>query len=742
VVRLVFGCVMKVFPEVLMALEIKVGPTQLAIHHGQSVLVTEQNGEIGARSDKGFYFFDTRLISSWKIYANGETWELLNSGSVTYFAYRVFLANRAILTEDGEIAPHTLGLVLSRSIGDGFHEDIDLTNHSAKPVRFNLEIAIRGDFADIFEVKAKRIVRRGRIATDWLRESAKLAMIYHNKDFSRALIVRPYNNDSPVVYANGRLSFEIALEPGTSWHSCLSYEIVDGERRFESPINCIEHTERSKFWTNLKDWQHGVLKIRTSNEEIYRLFRQAVEDMQALRLSITGTEETHFVPAAGMPWFVALFGRDSLIVSIQNMLVYPDFARGALAVLGSLQATERDDFRDAEPGKIMHEMRHGELAHFKLVPHTPYYGTADATILYLIVLHDAWRWSGDQGLIERHLSTAERCLEWIDEYGDRDGDGFQEYETRSPVGYENQSWKDAGEAVVYPDGSLVKGPNALCELQGYVYDAWLRMAEIYDQIGKADRALDFRQKAQVLFHNFNEAFWDEDSGFYAYALDGSKKKVLSVVSNPGHCLWSGIVPPDRAARVVARLMKSDMWSGWGIRTLSAEHPSFNPYSYQNGSVWPHDNGIIALGFKRYGFAAEAAQIARDVSEAGSFFMLHQLPELYAGIQRDETNFPVQYLGANVPQAWAAGSVFSFLQAILGVQPDAPNGRLYINPVLPSWLPDLTLIDLRLGDKCFDVRFWRTDEKTRFEVLKGDPGAIIMRKLQVAGLTTAATEAPS
>jgi glycogen debranching enzyme len=267
-------------------------------------------------------------------------------------------------------------------------------------------------------------------------------MTYHNRDFSRALTVRPYNNDSPVVYSNGRLSFEIALEPGASWHSCLSYEIADGERRFESPINCIEHTDRSKFWKRLQDWRQAVLKIRTSNEEFYRLFSQAVEDMQALPLPISGTDETHFVPAAGMPWFVALFGRDSLIVSLQNTLVYSDFARGALAVLGSLQATERDDFRDAEPGKIMHEMRHGELAHFKLVPHTPYYGTADATILYLIVLHEAWRWCGDRGLIDRHLSTAEKCLEWIDAYGDRDGDGFQEYETRSSAGYENQGWKD------------------------------------------------------------------------------------------------------------------------------------------------------------------------------------------------------------------------------------------------------------------------------------------------------------
>jgi glycogen debranching enzyme len=240
------------------------------------------------------------------------------------------------------------------------------------------------------------------------------------------------------------------------------------------------------------------------------------------------------------------------------------------------------------------------------------------------------------------------------------------------------------------------------------------------------QARNLRGKAEVLFRRFNEAFWDEDLGFYASALDGEKKKVLSIVSNPGHCLWSGIVPPDRAARVVERLMKPDMWSGWGIRTLSAEHPSYNPYSYQIGSVWPHDNGIIALGFKRYGFAAEASRIARDISEAGSFFMLHQLPELYAGIQREDTNFPVQYLGANVPQAWAAGSVFSFLQAILGIQPDAPNRRLYIDPVLPSWLPDLKLIDVRLGDQCFDIRFWRTDDKTSFEVRKGDPSAVVLR----------------
>ena len=362
-----------------------------------------------------------------------------------------------------------------------------------------------------------------------------------------------------------------------------------------------------------------MLKIRTSNEEFYRCYRQAIEDMAALRLPIAGTDHMVFVPAAGLPWFMAPFGRDSLIVSLQNILIYPEFARGALDVLGRWQAKERDDYRDAEPGKIMHELRYGELAHFKLIPHTPYYGTADATPLYLITLHAAWRATGDRALLERHLDTAEGCLAWIDDWGDRDGDGFQEYQTRSPVGYENMAWKDAGDSMIYPDGTPVKGPKALCELQGYVYDAWLRMAEIYDELGRTDRAAALRDKAATLFRRFNDAFWDEESGFYAFMLDGEKRKVLSVASNPGHLLWSGIVPPDRAARVVARLMAPDMSSGWGIRTLSAQHPAFNPYSYQNGSVWPHDNSLIALGFKRYGFAREVGQIARDISRCGRPF---------------------------------------------------------------------------------------------------------------------------
>jgi glycogen debranching enzyme len=702
-----------------MPFKVQVGPPQISIHQGQTVLITEETGQINWPSDKGLYFFDTRVVSSWTVYANGEPWELLNGGAISYYASRIFLTNRSLHTEEGTIPPRTLGLTISRWISGGMHEDLDITNNSQKAVKFQLEIAVRCDFADIFEVKSGNIVRRGRITTNWSESRQHLRTTYRNGDFSRAVTIYPTRSPAKAVYANGRLSFEVVLEPDRSWHCCLHYTLTDGDRRFASPTQCVGQSHKTQPAETMADWLKNVAKIQTSNEEFYRLFRQALEDMAALRLPIAGTDHMVFMPAAGLPWFIAPFGRDSLIVSLQNTLIYPEFARGALEILGSRQAKEVDNYRDAEPGKILHEMRYGELAHFKLIPHTPYYGTADATPLYLITLHAAWRATGDRALLERHLETAEECLSWIDNYGDRDGDGFQEYQTRSPVGYENMSWKDSGDCVVYPDGSLVKGPKALCELQGYVYDAWVRMAEVFDALGKSDRAQALRAKASALFDRFNEAFWDEELGFYAYALDGQKKKVLTIASNAGHCLWSGIVPPERAKKIVERLMAPDMWTGWGIRTLSADNPAFNPYNYQTGSVWPHDNAIIAMGFKHYGFSCEAARVAHDISVAASHFRRNQLPELYTAFERNDSNFPVQYIGANVPQAWAAGSSFMLTQALLGFLPDAPRNKLYVDPSLPRWLPDLTVYDVRVGKHKVAIRFWREEKQTAFEVIRGD-----------------------
>ncbi len=711
-----------------MSFKVQVGPTQIAIHQGRTVLVCETDGTIRSPSEKGLYFNDTRLISNWSLYADGMPWDLLSGGATRHDTLSVHLTNRALVTASGPISARTLGLVLNRSIQGGLHEDIDITNHGGAPVRFNLEIGLRCDFADVFEVKSGKAIRRGSIATEWLAAQRRLETTYTNGDFRRSVGVRPFGA-VVMTYANGRLSFVVALAPGEHWHCCLLYDLGDGTRSFAAPDRC----EPDVAGEAQPQWKDNVLSIRTSNEEFYRTFHQAVDDMAALRLPEGGADGgdggdgMSFIPAAGLPWFTALFGRDSLIASLQNMVIYPEAAGATLAALGRLQATTRDDSRDAEPGRILHELRFGELAHFKLIPHTPYYGTADATPLYLITLHEAWRWTGDLDQVRRLLPVAEGCLRWIDEWGDRDGDGFQEYQTRSALGYENIGWKDAGDSVPYLDGTLVRGPKALCELQGYVYDAWMRMAELFDALGRPERGAELRAKAARLHERFNDAFWDEAGGFYAYCLDGEKHPVLTVASNVGHCLWSGIVRPDRAARVVERLMAPDMWSGWGIRTLSAEHRAYNPYSYQNGSVWPHDNAIIALGFRRYGFTAEAGRIARDLSAAASHFNLNQMPELYAGLTRTPLGFPVQYVGANVPQAWAAGSVFMTLRAMLGLEPDAPNDRLCIDPVLPAWLPDLMLTGLRVGRHSFDIRFWREDGATAYTVLRGDAAAVVRRR---------------
>jgi glycogen debranching enzyme len=697
-----------------MPLEISVGTPLLIIHEGTTFMVTDLDGQIPADSELGVFADDTRFVSYYSISADGNAWRRLTSAATTHYASRTYLISDAFETEAGAIPGGTVGLVVSRTIHDGIHEDLDITNYGLTQVKFNLEVSLRSDFADIFEVKSHKFVRRGRIVTEWDEKRQTLRTSYSNRDFERVFTYCLSESGSPPVYANGRITFPILLESHASWHACSEY-MFGVQQRMRRPLRRCYHLPRNTRIDELeRQWMAHATALTSANEDLYRLYRQSVEDIGALRLHDHDFAPDVWIPAAGVPWFVTIFGRDSLIVSLQNMLVYPGFARGALKKLAELQATERDDWRDAEPGKIPHEIRFGELAHLGLIPHTPYYGTADATALYLIVLHEAWKWLGDRDLLREFRSAALRCLEWIDQSGDLDGDEFQEYQTRSPQGYENMGWKDAGDAVVYPDGTLVRGPKALCELQGYTFDAWMRSAELFDALGEPEQAAALRAKAARLQARFEDRFWCEDIGSYVFALDRDKQTVRTIASNPGHCLWSGIVRPDRAGRVVQRLMEPDMWSGWGIRTLSALNPAYNPFSYQCGSVWPHDNGLIALGFKRYGFAAEAERIARDISEAASYFASYRLPELYAGVQREPGTFPVQYSGANVPQAWASGATFQLLQAILGIQADAPSNRLYVDPELPPWLPDVTLHGLRVGEAKLDLTFVREREHTRWD----------------------------
>jgi len=696
-----------------MSVDIKVGPPVLTINRGSTFMVTDLSGEIDHAAAHGVFAEDTRFISDYRLFINTQSWECVTSAAVTYFAVRLELTNPEVPPSDGEsaIEGRTIALTLERYIDNGLREYFHIVNYSQTVVRFPLALEMRSDFADIFEVRAAGLADRGHVQTTWDSGAGELRTAYEHDGFERRVVYRVEESGSQPVYANGRLIFEIMLRPGEAWDArCQALLLREGRWRQAAQ-------RRDRYWRrshSQQEWLDSCTALKTANADVRNTYRQSIEDMGALRMPEHDLGPNTWVPAAGVPWYVALFGRDSLIASYQTMMAHAPFAVGALRELARYQAKERDDWRDAQPGKILHELRHGELAHFNLVPFGPYYGSADATILYLIVLHEAFKWTADSGLLKKLRQIAERCLHWIDSYGDLDGDGFQEWKTFSTKGFENMCWKDSGDGIVYGSGAQVKQPKGTCELEGYVFDAKTRMAEIYELLGEADQATELRLAAAELRRNFNERYWMEDEGCYALGLDADKRQIDAVASNAGHCLWSGIVPPERAVRIVDRLFRSDMWCGWGIRTLSSSNPAYNPYSYQRGSVWPHDNGIIAAGLKRYGFADEANKLAEGIFAAASYFNSYRLPEVFSGLERRPGSFPAQYIGANIPQAWAAGSVIHLLQTILGLRADAPNGVLYVNPTLPDWLPELELECLRVGDSALDLHFWRDGNDSRFD----------------------------
>ena len=702
-----------------MSYEISVGPAQLTINIGECVLITESDGQVHQPSERGLFYRDTRLISQWLVDVDGHPWQLLSSAATAHFAAQIVMTNRELPTDGAAIPAGSLSLTVSRLLGlGGLRETLTLRNHNRVPVRLAVTVRLACDFADIFDVKSKRLVSRGDTVTTWSATDHGLETVHTNGPFRRGLSVCASEGAPKPMLRDGALSFGVAIEPQASWEADLAYCVIDGERRLEAPRSTFAHRNDCEQAQAAKEWRSGAIRLHTQHLGLRLIYEQSLDDLAGLRLPIEGTDMKSFVPAAGIPWFAALFGRDSLVTALQTVAVYPDFARGALEVLARYQADGNDDSRDMQPGKIPHELRRGELAQLGLVPYRPYYGTADATPLYIVLLHHAWRFTGDRGLIERHLGTAERCLDWIDRFGDMDGDGFQEYQRRTPEGAENQAWKDSGNAILYENGDDVPAPKAVCELQGYVYDAWRRMAKIYDAIGKADRAKALRAKAENLYDRFNSAFWDEDQQYYALCLDPQKRRVMSIASNAGHLLWSGIVPKERAAAVAGRLMSDEMWSGWGVRTLSAAHPAYNPHDYQLGAIWPHDNGLIAVGLKQYGFHAEAARIAGGLVDAGSRFILNRLPEVFAGTSRDASPFPIQYLGANVPQAWAAGSVFSLIRALLGIELDVEGCAIAADPYLPEWLPELQLEQIKVGPHEVDLRVWRDKDETKIEITRG------------------------
>jgi len=705
---------------------VTVGPPVITINQGNTFMVTEEDGQIDGARELGVFARDTRFVSEYHLSVNGQAWELLTGVQVNYYTARHVYGIPASAVGGATIPRHSVALTLNRTVGDAVHEDYDIVNYHSAAVGLALELDVRADFADLFDVKSHRFAARAGIASAWsaAAQGGELTHTYVREDFERRLVYRLTNASGPPRFANGRIIFDLVLAPGERWHTCAFVMPFYDGRLHEPAYACGGVPgEAGQAMDDLQaSWRACATQCRTSTGRVAAAWTQSVRDMGALRLYDQDFAPDVWLPAAGVPWFVSLFGRDSLIVSLQNMVVHAPFALGTLKKLAQWQATELDDYRDAEPGKMPHELRSGELAHFREVPHTPYYGTADATPLYLILLHETWRWLGDRDLLREYRPVVDRALAWLDRYGDLDQDGFQEYRSRSSLGYHNVGWKDSGDAVVYPDGRIVAPPIGLCELQGYAYDAKRRVAELLEEVwGEPERAAELRRQAADLKRRFNDRFWMEDEGYYAYALGPDKDLVRTIASNPGHLLWSGIVDDDKAERTVRRLLAPDMFSGWGIRTLSADHPAYNPFSYQLGSVWPHDNALIASGFKRYGFAAETKRVAGAIFAAAARFRNHQLPELFAGLPRTADSFPVQYLGANIPQAWAAGSVFQLVTAILGLRADAPNHTLYVSPTLPDWLPDLELGNLQVGDARLHLRFTRIGADTHWEVLDRQGG---------------------
>jgi glycogen debranching enzyme len=675
----------------------------LTILEGSTFCISDERGDIFEQTG-GFFARDTRYLSVFCLTLNGKAPLLLSSGKVEYFSAAFYLRNPPV---DG-LPSDSVAIVRERFVSEALQERIVLENVASEAVSFDLAVHFASDFADIFAVKEYDFALGDPLRARPLPAPAPLRF---DSDHGRFVIADPEDGaftqvafSKPGVVEAGSMRYRVELAPRACWE--LTADVVpSGGRRSKVARRASPHRfgeERARVHDSLTAWQLRVPRIDASWDALRQTFGRSVSDLASLRMR-GGDGGLARLPAAGMPWFMTVFGRDTLITSFQTLMFGPELAIGALEVLAELQAVEDDPETDAEPGKIVHEVRHGKAA--KVWFHR-YYGTVDATPLYLVLLSEVWRWTGDSALAEQLREPALRALAWIDEYGDRDGDGFVEYRRRTERGLENQSWKDSGDSQRFADGRLAEPPIAPCEVQGYVYDAKRRIAELAREAwGDHVLARRLDEEADRLRERFDEAFWvDDRGGFYALALDAEKERVDSLCSNIGHLLWSGIVPEERVAQVVESLMDDLLWSGWGVRTMSTEDVGYSPLSYHNGTVWPHDNSLIAAGLARYGYREEALRIVQQMLEAAAYFDF-ELPEVFAGLPRQTTPFPIAYPTAARPQAWAAGTPVLLLQVLLGLRPDHRRKSLETTAgdgQLPAWAGSLRLAGVRAFDRAWNV----------------------------------------
>jgi glycogen debranching enzyme len=682
----------------------------LTILEGSTFCISDDLGDISVETS-GFFAHDTRFLSRLVLRIDGSRPLLLSSGRVEHFAAAFYLRNSSV---NG--LPHdALSISRERFVGTGMQERIAIRNESMEQLDFELSLELASDFADIISVKlhdfalgdpehAPPLPPPAPVVADLTRNSI-LIQDPIGELRTRVVLSKPGRLDGNL------LVFDLSLEPHERWE--VNLEILPALHQ-DAELDLAEHLdeERETIGDVVAAWTLRVPKVRGGWESLRRAFDRSIADLAALRMRTGDNRRPLF--AAGMPWFMTVFGRDTEITSLQTLMLGPEVAVGALEALAELQAREVDPAIDAEPGKIVHEVRHGRAAEFWF---PRYYGTVDATPLFLVLLAETWRWTDDAVLARRLRDPATRALEWIDRYGDLDGDGFVEYARRADSGLHNQSWKDSGDSQRFHDGRLAEAPIAPVEVQGYVYDAKRGLAEIAREVwrerGLAER---LESEAEELRAKFDEAFWvDDRGGFFALALDGEKQQVDSRCSNMGHLLWSDIVLPERVPTVVDQLLAEPLFSGWGIRTMGSDEAAYNPISYHNGTVWPHDTALAAWGLARHGYVEAARRVARALIDAAGHFDW-SLPEVFAGYARDETPFPIAYPTAARPQAWAAGTPILLVRVLLGIEPDRVRQRLVttVSDELPSWLEGLRVEGIR----AFGRNWTATVERGRVTIEEG------------------------
>ena len=662
------------------------GGNTVRILDGNTFVVCEDTGDIEATPSEptGLFSLDTRYLSKWVLTVNGERLNALSYDDLQYYEARFFLVpGMATHYIDAK-----LSVIRERAVGGSFRETLTILNHDEKAVDLEIRMDAGSDFADLFQVKDEILNKKGEHYAE--AEPDRLRLGYRRGNFRRETLV---SANQPARYDQRGFAWSIRLEPNEQWDAVIdvqTFAIGPGGRDLRMGLRA-HGTERLALQHDLEEWISRAPKLNSEHEELAATYRRSLVDLAALRfspLSLGG--ET--LPAAGLPWFMTMFGRDSILTCLQVLPFAPEMSKTTLRILGALQGTRFDDFRDEDPGRILHEMRYGETAAFEEQPHSPYYGSVDATPLFVVLLDEYERWSGDGALVKELERECRAALKWIDDYADLLGNGYIWYERRNTdTGLENQCWKDSWDSISYADGTLPPFPRATCEVQGYAYDAKMRAArmarEFWDDPTYADQ---LEREAAELKRRFNNDWWVADRGFYALALDPDGRHCDVLTSNIGHLLWSGIVDDERAPKIAEHLVGPRLWSGWGVRTLAEGEVRYNPIGYHNGTIWPFDNSFVAWGLRRYGFAEEAATVANGILDAATYFD-GRLPEAFGGYQRELTKFPVEYPTACSPQAWSTGAPLLLLRTMLGLEPH--DKHLAVDPRLPVGMGRIEVLDI-------------------------------------------------